>query len=272
MYRWRKGIASWKCGETLYISVPFTWLMDEAEKMAATHKGSVLIGGPGTMNPDQECPGFNPLLFHNPAATFTTRGCPNRCDFCAVPKLEGEFREIANFRPAPIICDNNFTAASRKHQERVIDKLKQFPMVDFNQGLEARRFTPEFADLVGQLKCKVRFSFDHINYESTVKKAVDLCRQRTTKDIGLYVLIGFNDTPEEARYKLETVRSWGIRPNPMRFQPLNAKKKNEYVSQEWTELELARMVDYYSRLRWFEHIPYKDFEYRSGEEKQGNLF
>lgn len=271
MYQWKKGIASWKCGETLYISVPFTWLMPEVEKMAAVHRGPVLIGGPGTMNPNQECPGFEPLLFHNPCATFTTRGCPNRCDFCAVPKLEGEFRELPDFRPAPIICDNNFTAASRKHQERVVQKLKHLPFVDFNQGLEAGRFTHEFADLLAGLKCKIRFAFDHINLESKVKDAIDLCRARTTKDIGIYVLIGFNDTPEDARYRLEKVRSWGIRPNPMRYQPLDAKKKNEYVSPEWTELELARMMDYYSRLRWYEHIPYEDFEYRAREEEQAQL-
>jgi hypothetical protein len=272
MYQWNKGIASWQCGKTLYISVPFTWLMDEANKMAELHKGPVLIGGPGTMQPNQECPGFEPILFHNPSATFTTRGCPNGCKFCAVPKLEGEFREIKDFRPAPVICDNNFTAASRKHQERVVDRLKAFPMVDFNQGLESGRFTPEFADLLGHLKCKVRFAFDHVNFESKVKTAIDLCRKRTTKDIGIYVLIGFNDTPEDARYRLELIRTWGIRPNAMRYQPLDAKRKNEYIASGWTELELMRIMDYYNKLRWFEHIPFDDFEYRVGEENQGHLF
>ena len=86
------------------------------------------------------------------------------------------------------------------------------------------------------------------------------------------MLIGFRDTPENARYRLEKVRSWGIRPNPMWYQPLNARKKNEYVAPGWAELELARMMDYYSRLRWYEHIPYEDFEYRVGEECQGSLF
>ncbi len=32
MNQWKKGIATWTVGKTLYISVPFTWLVDEAFK------------------------------------------------------------------------------------------------------------------------------------------------------------------------------------------------------------------------------------------------
>lgn len=271
MNQWRKGIATWKCGDTLYISVPFTWLMDEARLIAMAHKGRIIIGGPGTMAPS-ECPGFEPVLFHNPAATFTTLGCPNRCPFCAVPRLEGDFREIPDFRPAPVVCDNNLLAASRAHLVSVVDKLKTFPLVDFNQGLEARRFTREFADLLAGLRCKVRFAFDHIGTEAAVADAIRLCRERTTRDIGVCVLIGFNDTPDEARYRLEKVREWGIRPNAMRYQPLDATKKNAYVAPGSTDDELARMDRYYNRLRYLEHIPYEDFQWRERERNQGRLF
>ncbi|KKK89717.1 hypothetical protein LCGC14_2730320, partial [marine sediment metagenome] len=110
MYQWRKGIASWVDSVgTLYLSVPFTWLVDDAEKIAKKWKGSVRIGGSGLMKPT-ECEGYDPLLFHNGCATFTTRGCPNKCGFCAVPLLEGDLREVVDFRPAPIICDNNLLA------------------------------------------------------------------------------------------------------------------------------------------------------------------
>lgn len=258
MYQWRKGIAKWKVGDTLYISVPFTWLVGEAEEIAQTHKGKVLMGGPGLMKPTR-CEGYEPLLFHNPLATFTTRGCPNTCPFCAVPWLEGDLVEDTDFRPAPVICDNNLLAATRKHIERVVDRIKGFPYVDFNQGLEAGRFTPEIADLLGTLRCKVRFALDSWGQEGTVKDAIDLCRERTTKAIGVYCLIGFDDTPKEARARLELVRSWGIWPNPMRYQPLDAKTKNFYVAPGWTQEELARMTRYYSRLFWLKHVPYEDY-------------
>jgi hypothetical protein len=177
MYEWSKGLVSWKKDNTLYISVPFTWLMSKAEELAQKHDGPVLIGGPGTGKPTT-CPGFNPLELHNPDAVFTTRGCPNNCGFCMVKRLEPDYYEIPNFIPKSCVCDNNFTAASKKHQERAVDKLKTLPFVDFNQGMEAKLFTPGLADLLGNLKCKIRFAFDRVNYEKYVKEAIDLCKKK----------------------------------------------------------------------------------------------
>lgn len=265
MRNWRKGIASWSVGKTLYLSVPFTWLMPEADRIAGEWKGKVLIGGPGLMKPTF-CEGFEPIIFHNPCATYTTRGCPNRCPFCAVHKLEPEFIELKPFRPAPVICDNNFTAASRKHQEYVVDQLKVFPFVDFNQGLEARRFTPELADLLGKLNCKVRFALDDWWQEGITKDAIDLCRKRTTNDIGIYCLIGFNDTPESAIARLELVRLWGIDPNPMRYQPLDAQEKNDYIHPNWTEDKLKDVMRYYSRLQHLRFLGFEDYRRQPKEQ------
>lgn len=259
MYQWRKGIASWvdRAG-ILYISVPFTWLLDEADKVAKQWPGESRIGGPALME-SNSCDGFEPIIYHNACATFTTRGCPNACPFCAVPKLEGDLEEIPDFRPAPVICDNNFLAASKRHITMAVYKIKRFPIIDFNQGLEAKRFTPWIADLLSNLRCKVRFAFDNWSQEGAVKDAIDLCRQRTTDDISVYCLIGYNDTPEDAKARLELIRSWGVLPNPMRYQPLNAKKKNDYVAPSWTKSELANVSRYYSRLNWLGHIPFEEY-------------
>jgi len=264
IYQWRKGLATWVNKDTLNISVPFTWEMGNAEKIAKKWPGDVKIGGPGTMKPTSTSDyGGEPIIFHNPCATFTTRGCVNNCDFCAVPKIEGDLIEIPNFRSAPLICDNNLLAASKKHIRKVVDSLKQFPFVDFNQGLEARRFTPEIADMLGELRCKVRFALDNWGQEGVVKKAVDLCKVRTTGDIQIYCLIGYNDTPDDAKTRLELIRSWGCLPNPMRYQPLDAKKKNEYRLPEmrhWTEKKLADTMRYYSRLNWLGWLPFEEYE------------
>lgn len=201
-----------------------------------------------------------PIAMHNPLATFTTRGCVNACPFCAVPRIEGELRELPDWPVRPVVCDNNLLAASRAHFDKVIDRLKAMPFVDFNQGLDARKFNAHHASRIGELKgVKVRFAFDHISMESKVADAIRLAKQHGLNDFGVYVLIGFQDNPDDAIYRLETVRSWGVRPNPMRYQPLNTLMKNSYIGPGWSDFELRRMVKYYSRLRWLEHIPYADF-------------
>jgi hypothetical protein len=253
--------------------LPFTWLIPKAREIAGKHDGRVYAGGPGISLAIKEgieidwaetfeATTINVLEKHNSLATFTTRGCPNRCKFCAVPKIEGDFVELPTWKPAPIICDNNLLACSTKHFEKVIDSLRQFPFVDFNQGLDASLLKSWHVDLFRSLKNPImRFSFDHIREESAVGKAVNLClfngfpRGR----IQIYVLFGFEDTPRDAQYRLEKVREWGLFPNPMRYQPLNTLKKNSYIEEHWTERELFDYSRFYGRLRFWRKATYKEY-------------
>lgn len=273
MNQWKKDIASWKVGGSLYMSIPFTWMLPKAKEMAVAHKGKVIIGGPAVVlakengcfdlsfaETPEKAP-FDTLAFHNPLATFTSMGCPNRCEFCAVPKIEGEFRQLDKWKPAPVICDNNILAGTRSHFSQVVRSLKKFPYADFNQGLDARRLTVYHVYDLCELKAvKIRFAFDSWADETAVHDAVELCKSQRLNDIGVYCLIGFDDSPDDARGRLEMVRSWGIRPNAMRFQPLDALAKNSYVAEGWTEAELRKMMQYYNHLRWYEHIKYDSFD------------
>ena len=285
--QWPKRIIHWWEGRTLCLSVPFTWLLPEALRIAQgyyIHDCRVRAGGPAVdLMPEYladvaEIGGncaLRPLVKHNPFATFTTRGCPNRCGFCAVPKIEGDFRELDDWEPRPIVCDNNLLASSRRHFDRVVDSLKGLDVVDFNQGLDARLFRPHHARRLAELKNpKIRFAFDHLDVETTVKDAVDLARKHGLNNLGCYVLVGFRDTPEEAVYRLETVRSWKIRPNPMRYQPLDELHKNSFVAEGWTDALLKKTMAYYSGLRWFGPIPFESFQHNmhSTQEPEAGLF
>lgn len=256
------------------MSIPFTWCIPEANEIIKHQtkvlKQPVYVGGPAVDLMPNAVGGIKgadpvtiPLLAHNSLATFTTRGCVNKCKFCAVPKIEGELVELDDWRAAPIVCDNNLLAASKKHFNKVIDALKKMPYVDFSQGLDARLFNSEIASRLAELKhVKVRFAFDNINFENRVSDALNTAKKAGLKDFGVYVLIGFDDSPDEAKYKLEKVRKWGAYPNPMRYQPLDCLVKNSYVGENWTSSELKKMVRYYSRLIYFEHITYDDFSER----------
>jgi len=271
--RWSKTFLEWKNGYTAFLSVVFTWDLPVAYQRAVWLRCqgyTVKAGGPAVaLMPDYlsdvaECNGesVQALERHNPDATFTSRGCIRHCPFCAVPRIEGQLRELEDWTPAPIICDNNLLACSRAHFDRVIDRLKPLLGIDFNQGLDARLLTDYHAGRLAELDCMVRLAFDSIGYESSFMTAFERLRRAgfPLNRIRVYVLIGFRDTPEEALYRLRTVADLGIDPNPMRYQALDSLKRNSYVGPNWTHSELSRYMRYWSNLRYMRAVPFEEWD------------
>lgn len=245
---WAKSIIHWTDNARVFISVAFTWHLPLAKTLASWYKQAgyfVYVGGPAVdLMPDyingiadQVGGAFNPapLRKHNPDATFTSRGCIYQCKFCAVPRIEGELKELANWQPAPIICDNNLLATSQKHFDQVIDRVKCFKRVDFNQGLDIRMLNSHHIDRLKELKLpKLRIAFDHIEMENKVMATIDtlLAAGFPKSRITCYVLFGFNDHPDDAMYRVMLVKSKGIRPFPQRYQAIEgdqALRKNSWV-------------------------------------------
>jgi len=263
---WKKHPVLIKIGSVLYVSVVFTWQIAEAGEMVAKkkHSGKVIAGGPAIALMGKPtwadevcstCP-FDILAAHNPCATFTTRGCPNKCKFCAVPKIEGDFVELRTWRPGPIICDNNLLACSKAHFERVVQSLRPFPSCDFNQGLEAKLFTIEHARLLAKLKNPIiRFAFDTLKSELHLGKAIRIALAAKLSPIRVYVLLGFNDTQEDGLYRLDLIHRFRFEAGkghlrnivaiPMRYQPLNSVVRNSYVPPNWDVDVLKDACKYY---------------------------
>lgn len=257
---------------TVDLSVVFTWDLPEAYQRAVWLREmgyNIRAGGPAVrLMPEYladvaECNGrgVDALPWHNPAATFTSRGCVRRCAFCAVPRIEGGLRELEDWPVRPVVCDNNLLACSRAHFDRVIDRLKPLKQVDFNQGLDARLLTKSHATRLAELDCRPRLAFDSTHYESAFMRAHETLRTAgfPARSIRVYVLLGFDDTPEDALYRLQTVRKLSADPNPMRYNPLDTLRRDSYVSDNWTDVELRRYMRYWSHLRYFGGIPFEEF-------------
>lgn len=112
--------------DEVHISVAFTWDMPKAERLAkewAAVGVPIQMGGPAFNLPGGE---FVPGLYVKEGATITSRGCPNHCWFCAVPKRERGLRELP-IHDGWNILDDNILACSDEHVESVFQMLERQP-------------------------------------------------------------------------------------------------------------------------------------------------
>ena len=277
---WGKHFIEWIENDIAFVSCVFTWQLPEVYQRCIWLRQEgyrIYAGGPAvSLMPEYladvaEIGGqINALPRHNPNATFTSRGCPRNCSFCAVPRIEGDLVELDGWEPKPIVCDNNLLACSRCHFDKVIDSLKGIKGVDFNQGLDARLLTDYHIERLRELNLShIRLAWDHTNLESLVQSAISrLADAGLSKGkINVYVLIGFDDSPEDALYRLETLRNIGIRPFCQRYQPLNSLRRNSYVAPNWTERQLRDFCRFWNKQIYFRSVSFSDYIQAEGKTK-----
>jgi len=190
--------------------------------------------------------------------TFTSRGCPNRCPYCAVWRLEPNIGIIENWRehiikekPYAMISDNNLSAQPLEHIENVINYLiENNKKALFDNGFDCKHITKEFAELIARIKyvrCGCRMAFDRIEEDGTFQTAVERLKTAgvNKSQIMAYVLFNFLDTPQEANYRMEVCKKLGIRPYPTQFMPLNQLDSDKkYIGKFWTP-KLTRAFRYF---------------------------
>lgn len=278
-YGWPKGPTQWIVNRTLYISIPFTWDLPLIKRRICQRSffwDRVVVGGPAVSLMSDH---FRELHFvsvgpwsmpgalqrAHPLATKTTRGCIRSCKFCAVPKIEAPyfktgFQELDDWPDLPILIDNNLLAASRKHFDRVIDRLKRHKTpidsngttADFNQGLDARLLTKYHAGRIAEIrKPLVRLALDSQGYSKSWAIAFKKLRAAglPKRAIRSYALIGFDSGPAEAWERCQWIESHGIKALPAWFHPLDAMEHNgvteDQVKLGWSDLERKRIMQWY---------------------------
>lgn len=218
--------------DEVHISTVFTWDIPRAEWLAKQWErhGRVIMGGPAFGDPGSE---FEPGLFMRHGCVFTSRGCPNTCWFCYVPKREGGIREL-KIHDGNTVMDNNLLACSEKHIVEVFKMLSDKHAITFSQGLEAKRITPEIGGELQRLKIKrLWLAYDRPDEYGYIVSAFNYLGRPANK-IHVYVLAGFqNDTPEKAEGRCMEIARLGCYPFMMLYQP---ETKIKY-SKEWKTMQ-----------------------------------
>lgn len=197
---------------------------------------------------------------------YSTRGCVNKCSFCAVSTLEPQPTYVCRYHSSVLdlirtidnlygqkrdllLLDNNILASP--DFEKIINEIlkagfekgatlnRKLRRLDFNQGIDARLLNVSKIKLLARTAISpIRFAFDNSSMRKSYEKAVRLtCKYGLTRQ-STYVLFNYNDTPEDfyqrLQFNLELNKELDAKISsfPMKYIPLNAKNRR-FVGKHW---------------------------------------
>lgn len=204
-----------KSYDKVYASKVFTW-SDDFKNLPfdKTDVGGTGYGVPNILPEKIEHTLPDYLLYGlNYSLGFLTRGCQNKCNFCFVPKKEGEIKphaEIEEFlkHDKVVLMDNNVLASN--HGIKQIEKLIKLKVkVDFNQGLDARLIDRPMANLLSKIKWdpSIRLACDSSSQMKYLFKAVKWLRYANATPVRYfcYMLVKDVDSALERAMFLKTL-------------------------------------------------------------------
>jgi hypothetical protein len=262
---WIGGLAEWTVGETAFLSIAFTWKLREARDRASWYKSlgyRVLAGGPAVFMNRHYLEGYavlgppqrDALQYHNPDATYATRGCDQRCKFCNVWMIDGDFTYYPDFVPRPILCDNNLSGLDPKYQDFIIAKFQaaSVTLLDANSGFEPKSFDAGTVERWRKInKGPWRFGYDETDERERVRAVMKMLRDAgfSPKRIRPYVMIGDEPFEQCMQRILESIE-WGGEPHVQYKIKLNAMEKEPQVRFGWTAQKLKDVARWANRRIW----------------------
>lgn len=275
---WIGGLAEWQEGDITYLSVAFTWKLDEAYTRALFAKACgrrVIAGGPalflvkmqhelaGVAEIQKDYP--DAITKHNPLATFASRGCPVGCYFCIVPAMEGkEFTLIPDFPVRPILCDNNLSALPAKFQDHIIERYRAegVKLIDANSGFEPITFTPDVYErwkpIINDGRGPWRFAYDETKERTQVHAVMRMLKDEPQKRKRVYVLIG-NEPYAECMERIKEVIAAGCEPHCQPYMKLNALEKIPHARYDWTVQRLQDVARWANGWVW-KKAPFEEYD------------
>lgn len=270
--RWSGGLAEWTEGDTAYLSVAFTWRLNDAYGRACWYRQAgfkVRAGGPGIFTRKHfladvaEIGGdySDAVAKHNPMATFASRGCPVGCWFCIVPKMEGRaFTLLPDFVPRPVLCDNNLSALPADYQDHIIARYQSagVPLLDANSGFEPRTFDEKVLARWSSINCGPwRFAFDDMAEAPYVARCMKMLRDVSPRRKQIYTMIG-NEPFAECMARIRYVIDHGGEPYAQPYIKLNALERRPNVRFDWTERRL-KAVQRWVNGRFWKYAEFGDY-------------
>ncbi len=207
---------------------------------------------------------------------FATKGCPNKCSFCAVKTLEPKYisyipiKERIDYiirmhgeKPYLLLLDNN--VASSEEYFRIIDEIKDCGfnknsklkylkngrtcykkrIVDFNQGVDLRLMDKQKMKKMSEIEINpLRLAFDDISLYDLYIEKMKLAIECGIEHLSNYMLFNYKDSPCDLFTRMDVnTRLKNMFPHvkffsfPMRYSPVGMTDRS-FIGEHWSKREV----------------------------------
>ena len=148
------------------------------------------------------------------AIGYLTRGCPNNCRWCVVPRKEGQISPYRKWQDVVrqdtnklVLMDNNILSC-----EYGIGQLESLVgsgyRIDLNQGMDARLVDTRIAGILAGIDWIrfIRFSCDQQSQIKPVKRAIDLLESQGVKPYRVFIYLLVTSDIQDAVDRVEELK------------------------------------------------------------------
>lgn len=150
------------------------------------------------------------------AIGYLTRGCPNNCRWCIVPRKEGRIRPYRHWRSIVrtdtdklVLMDNNILACEHGIEE-LISLIGSGYRIDINQGMDARLVDDTIADILSRLRWIrfIRFSCDQKSQIEPIKHTIELLGKYGVKPYRIFIYLLVTTDIQDAADRVEILKKY----------------------------------------------------------------
>lgn len=150
------------------------------------------------------------------AVGYLTRGCPNHCRWCVVPRKEGQIRPYRQWQDIIrhdtdklILMDNNILACDYGVMQ-LESLIGSGYRIDLNQGMDARLVTDDIAHILSRLKWIrfIRFSCDQKSQIEPIRHTIELLGKYGVKPYRIFIYVLVTADIEDAVTRIEALKGY----------------------------------------------------------------
>ena len=150
------------------------------------------------------------------AIGYLTRGCPNHCRWCVVPRKEGNIRPYRKWQEIVrsdtdklVLMDNNILACDYGIQQ-LESLIGSGYRIDLNQGMDARLVDREIAQILSRLSWirYIRFSCDQKSQIEPIRRTIELLQEQGVRPYRVFIYLLVTADIQDAAERVESLKKY----------------------------------------------------------------